>query len=132
MLVFYLSLLETESDRLLFTQIYALHERKMYATAKSILHSPEKAEDALHDSFLKVVKHFETCRTMSEDELPKWLITVVKRTSLDVLKKDSRSVGFDDLSTPELFVADDTAEDSVLFQELGDKIHALPDQYREI
>ena len=132
MLVFYLSLLETESDRVLFARIYTLHERKMYAAAKSILRSPEKAEDALHDSFLKVIKHFETCRTIPEDELAKWLITIVKHTAFDIQKKDNRSVNFDDLSAPDLFVVDDTAEDSVSFQELVEKIRALPDQYREI
>lgn len=132
MLAFYLSLLETDSDRLIFTQIYALHEQKMYAAAKSVLHSPEQAEDAVHDSFIKVIKHFETCKTIPEDELPKWLITIVKRTALDILKKDGRSVGFDDLSAPDLFVADDTSVDSAAFRELIDKIRALPENYREI
>lgn len=132
MLLFYLSLLETESDKLLFTQIYAAHERKMYAVAKSVLLSPEKAEDAVHDSFIKVIKHFETCKTVPEDELPKWLITIVKRTALDILKKDGRSVGFDDLSAPDLFVANDTAVECASFQELVDKIRSLPDSYREI
>ena len=132
MLLYYLSLLETDSDRLIFTRIYALHERKMYVAAKSLLRSPEKAEDALHDAFIKVIKHFETCKTIPEDELPKWLITIVKRTALDMLKKDGRSVGFDDLSAPDLFVADDTTEDSISFQELVEEIRALPDNYREI
>lgn len=132
MLLYYLSLLETDSDRLIFTQIYALHERKMYAVAKSVLHSPEKAEDALHDAFIKVINHFETCKTIPEDELHKWLITIVKRTALDMLKKDGRSVGFDDLSALDLFVADDHTEDSVSFQELVEEIRALPDNYREI
>lgn len=132
MLIFYLSLLETDLDRLFFTQIYALHERKMYAAANSVLHSPEKAEDALHDSFLKVIKHFDTCRTIPEDEMATWLITIVKRTALDIWKRESRSVNFDDLSAPDLFVAVDHVEDSISYQELVEKIRALPDNYREI
>lgn len=132
MLVFYLSLLETDSDRLLFTQIYDLYERKMYAAAKRILHSPEKAEDALHDAFLKVIYNFEKCRTIREDELKNWLLTVVKNTAIDMQRKDKRSINFDDLSEPELLAADDTAEDSVSYQDLVDRIRALPNHYREI
>lgn len=133
MLAFYLSLLESDSDRLIFAQIYELYERKMYGTAKNILRSHEKAEDAVHDSFLKVIKDFETCRGLSDDALPKWLITITKRTALDMLKKKANdNVSYDDLFDPDTDVAADSIEDNISLDELMDKIRNLPDNYREI
>ena len=86
MLVFYLSLLESESDKLLFTQIYTEYRDKMYSVAYSILGTKEKAEDAVHESFLKVIEHLETYKSSSEEEAGrKWLMVITKNTARDII-----------------------------------------------
>ena len=132
MLVFYLSLLETESDKVRFTQIYVAYEKKMYYVALQILNSREKAEDATHDAFIKVIKHFETCKAISEEDLPKWLITIAKHAALDIIKKENHTISIEDESLISFSYSNDTPTDFVSFDDIVSKIKALPEIYREI
>lgn len=133
MLIFYLSLLEGDEDRERFTQIYVTHERMMYAVAYSILHSQMAAQDAVHNSFLKVIEHFETCRKLSQDELKNWLIVIVKHSAFDMRKKEARSKPFADVAyMAEIPVDDGAAEAEIGYAELVEKIRALPEIYRSV
>lgn len=133
MLIFYLSLLEGDEDRERFTQIYVTHERMMYSVAYSILHSQMAAQDAVHNSFLKVIEHFETCRRLSRDELTNWLIVIVKHSAFDMRKKEARSKPFTDVEyMAEIPINDETVEDAISYAELVEKIRALPEIYRSV
>lgn len=94
MLMFYLSLLEGDDHKALFTEFYTRYRVRLYAVALNILKSPTLAEDATHEAFLRVIGHFETFLKIFEKERNKigpWAVTIVKNISLDLLKKQSRS-----------------------------------------
>ena len=51
MLMFYLTMLDDEADRLVFGQIYLNCAKDMYKRAYRILHKKEDAEDAVQDTW---------------------------------------------------------------------------------
>ena len=85
-----LTALELETDRALLQQIYDQYEPRMYRVALQVLKSSALAEDAVHDAFLKLIKHFSEIRKISCKELEPFVVIIVKRTALDLLKQEKR------------------------------------------
>lgn len=79
MLALYLSMLEDDGDKAIFTEIYEQYERKIYAVAMHLTSSAPKAEDAVHDTMIKVIKHFDDAKKLfrkSCDEFDPWIVTI--------------------------------------------------------
>lgn len=57
-----LMLLESDPDREWFSQVYRENFRRMSALAVRLLGPGPKAEDAVHDAFLKLIHHSEQLR----------------------------------------------------------------------
>ncbi len=120
---------ENERDKLLFERIYDTYEKRMYAAAYRLMHSNEKAEDVVHDAFVKIILHFETCKRLQGDELDRWICTVTKNTALDALRRDKKNAGLDDaLDSPAL----DDVESECRYKRLLELVQELPDAYRDI
>ena len=91
-----LTALELETDRALLQQIYDQYEPRMYRVALQVLKSSALAEDAVHDAFLKLIKHFSEIRKISCKELEPFVVIIVKRTALDLLKQEKRLTSLED------------------------------------
>lgn len=59
MLMLYMSLIETEEEKVKFEKIYVQYRKLMYVCAKEILRSDHLAEDAVHEAFLKIAKYLD-------------------------------------------------------------------------
>ena len=103
MLPFFLALLNEETDRRLFEQIYMNHRKQMFAVARSYLQNDADAEDAVHDVFLRVASScWDSVRKIeNEADLRAYLLKAVKYTSLNVLDRRARR----DLSLEDAFSA---------------------------
>ena len=55
----YLTTIETPDDRSKFEQVYQTYKDLMFHAANRILHNPHDAEDAVHQSFLSILKHLD-------------------------------------------------------------------------
>ena len=58
MLTLYLQMLDTPEEKVRFEEVYLTYRGLMYHTANRILHNRQDAEDAVHNAFLQVIKHF--------------------------------------------------------------------------
>ena len=67
---------DPERDR--FTRLYQANHRQMFRLAVQILGPGPKAEDAVHDAFVKLIRHFDQLWDKPEDRLSGWLSVVVK------------------------------------------------------
>ena len=89
MIVFGTALLASDPDRDRFARIYRDHYRRLHRLAAQLLGPGPKAEDAVHDAFVKLIRHFDELRDRPEDRLGAWLAVVVKNTALDMLRRKS-------------------------------------------
>lgn len=128
-LALYLSLLDSDEDKSAFAQLYEAYERKMYAVAISIVRSQALAEDVVHDSFLKIIRHFEKCRSMARNERESWIVILTKNTARDALR--SRRLLADPEEAGEPASAFDV-DSEVAYHDLISAIRALPDNDREV
>lgn len=133
MLSFYLSLLETAEEQARFAQIYEAYHEKLLGVARLFFPNQLQAEDAVHDAFLKVIENFEKVYEIPRENLYAWIVTILKNTCLDHLRKEKRSVPQDvaeilaGLSDPR-----QDPEANLGYQDLRDAIRKLPVEDREL
>lgn len=107
--------------------IYILAAKRMTAAAIYVVGSRPAAEDVVSDSFIKIVKHAHKYKT---DDPMAWILTIVRNTALDYLRKQKRRA---ETSIDESFSLVDErynpdARDSALALETA--INALPPDER--
>ena len=127
MLAMYLSMLETPEDKERFTRLYEAWEKKLYAVALRILRNPSQAEDAVQQTWLHLLRHWERVSALSWDDVGGYAVTAVKNAAIDLLRKEQRAVQFSE--TWEAPTCENGAEE---YDYLVSMIQALPDGYRRI
>ena len=60
MLAFYMAFIDDEDDREKFEIIYNVYRKRMVSTAYSLLRNHEDAEDAVHDTFIKIARNMNS------------------------------------------------------------------------
>ena len=125
MLFLYLNMLESEEDRSRFARFYNLYSEMMFYTALQILKNNMDAEDAVHQAFLAILKHFTKIRDLEVPETRAYVLVVTKRKAIDILRAESRleDTGADIPDNYQTFEQNDIG--------LADAIQSLPERCRE-
>ena len=135
MLSAFLSMIKDETERELVRSLYEANEQIMYNIAYNILHNRTDAEDAVQDSFVRVINHLEKICEIDCNETRFYLVIIVKNVSLNMLKKKQRHPEIDidevyDVQT------DDNIEDEILdkinSEEIRNALRELSDNDYEI
>ncbi len=127
MLALFLSSLESEDERRKFTAVYDKYHKKMEAIALHMLGNQYDAEDAVQNAFLQVIRHFEKIHDIPCEELPFWLISIVKNESLMILRKKRGVVPLEDWDGFE-----QSADGAAGYMELAELFRRLPETYRAV
>jgi len=90
MLVAYLSLLETDDERRLFADFYEKNKGKCLQVALSITRNHAWAEDAVHNAFMRMIRHKEKYFTDPRKRTPTLIVIMVKSEALNILKSETR------------------------------------------
>ncbi len=83
--------IETEEDRSKMEQLYDAHQRLMYSVAFRYLHDEFKAEDAVHDAFLRVINILDNIDDPKCPQTRGLLVIIVEHICIDMLKSKSYS-----------------------------------------
>lgn len=122
-----LMLLESDPDREWFSQVYRENFRRMSALAVRLLGPGPKAEDAVHDAFLKLIITANSCGIGVRSGPGAWLAVVVKNTALDMLRREKRETELEESEWMPSVPADEGG-----FQALVALIRQLPEEYRRV
>jgi RNA polymerase sigma-70 factor (ECF subfamily) len=72
-----------------FTELMRKHNRRLFRTARAILHDDAEAEDALQEAYLAAYRALPNFR--GDAKLSTWLVRIVANEALGRLRKISRS-----------------------------------------
>ena len=98
-MLFYLSLIETDEERDLFTDLYNEYKRPMLYYAYTVLKDYQDAEDIVHDVFCIVAESYIKKLLRNEPESRKhFLLVCTKNRSLTLAKRKSKTISLDELS----------------------------------
>ena len=90
MLIIFLILSENEKD--MVDQIFSKHHVKLYNISFKILRSEKDAEDALAQTFLKIIDNIERIKEITCHEILPFCATVVRNSSLDIQRQNSKTI----------------------------------------
>lgn len=127
MLVYYLQMLDTPEEKVRFEQIYLKYRGLMYRVADSILRNRQDAEDAVHNAFLRIIKHFKKFQTTPVEDLAPQVVVIARNEAISLLRKrkgDAPLEDWDGLAASSESVSD--------YHALVDSFTRLPQTYRAV
>ena len=119
--------LAEQDDRLLLAEVYRRDYSRMMAVAMQILSSHSRAEDAVHEVFLRYLHAHVPFR--DENHLKAWLIRVTVNHCHDVARRRAVRAVLP-LDEVENLVSGGDAEEAVLLSETMRQIADIPEKYR--
>lgn len=127
----YLSVLETEEDRLSFEQLYRKYRLSMLGLALSILENEADAEDAVNQAFLAAAESFAKIRELSEPQLRSYLMTAAKYKAADIYRERRKLIYVDEypVDPPDEASA---ADSNPKIEALHSAMKKLPPLYRDL
>ena len=131
MLGVYLSVIETDDLKSRFEELYIKYSQLMYAVAFKILKNNEDAEDAVHQSFLNIARHFDKVNNISRQDIKPYLAVVVRNAAINILRSNKRHESV----VQELSARDNTeveSFDNYGYNELVEAIKQLPQLYKDV
>ena len=129
MLAVLLLSLQTEEDRIRFTQFYHQYEKLMFKTALQILGSQQDAEDVVQSACLYMIDQYDgKFAPYDIHQVASYVILLIKNHSLDLLKQNRR-VTVEDISdyADTLSLSENEPDPS-----LKDAFSKLPEHYKEV
>lgn len=127
MLAILLTTIESEKDKEKFIEVYEKYRIRMEQTAIRILKEQSDAEDAVQNAFVQIIKHFEKIYEIPGENLPFWIISIVKNEALSILRKKKKITSLEDW---EGFT--NSIDDIVEYSELVTLFTHLPETYRAV
>ncbi len=90
MLMYYLSLIETEEERQLLAQLYEAHRKQMHFVANSVLRNYTLSEDAVHNAFTGVAKNMDALDGRCEEDMKNYLLKAAQNAALNLSKRERK------------------------------------------
>lgn len=115
MLMTYLSMLDTEEDKNIFEEFHDAYSTLMYRKAYGILKDSKLAEDAVQESFIRIIKIFDKFPKNKCPQTRNKFVNIVRAVSIDIYRKRKRqqTISYDEIEgsiIDELAVTDDILE----------------------
>lgn len=140
MLTFYLSVIDTEEDKTKFELIYEQYGKLMFYIANQILKDNFLAEDAVHDSFIKIIENLDKIQDVNCHKTKSFIVIIVKNHAINMYNNRKRKfcVSLDEVQ----HILFKDFDDSVLensnekninnLGDIGKAISQLPAIYKDI
>lgn len=87
----------SNDEKLLVNEIFSKHHIKMYNISLRLLRSKQDAEEAVQESFLKIIDHIEIISKLSYPEIAPYCIVIAKNISINMLRRKSRIIYLDEI-----------------------------------
>ncbi len=114
--------------------LYDAHAKTVYWAAYGVLHDQELAADAMQNAFLSAHRHMDTLQAMSTEQCRAWLYRCAVNGSIDILRRNKRSIPTEDAGMQEADSApgpEAEAERSETQKAVHEALNKLPEKYRE-
>ncbi len=126
--------LADENDRAFMEAVYEEHHALMYAQALLVLRARERAEDAVSDSLIALMKKISLLRTLPRNKLRAYIVTTVRNTALTAATREGkrasavRDVPLEDIQDRQTLAPESAAVSRDQVSRVRDAIRALPER----
>ena len=132
MLLFYVSLIESDESKTKFEIIYGEYKNLMFYVANQILGDTKDSEDLVHDAFLKLITIIDKIDDPKCPKTRNLVVTIVERKAIDLYRKRKRRqivpLEEETINVPSSFEPESVIEQSSIARTIA----MLPTRYREL
>ncbi len=89
MLAFYMSFIDDDDDRAKFEILYNEYRKRMVYIAYSVLGNNEDAEDAVHDTFIKIARNMNSIGDPKSNEALSYILKATKNTAINLSQRNA-------------------------------------------
>lgn len=95
----YLAMIDDEEEQSKFEQLYKTYRQTMFYTANYILKDAYLAEDAVHQAFLRIIKHMDKIGEVKSSKTRGFVVIIAENIAIDMYRKRKRenSISFYDM-----------------------------------
>ena len=111
-------------------KLYERYARMLFATCHRILNQAEEAEEAMQDSFLKILTHLDQYH--EEMSFEGWMRQVAVRTAIDQLRRRSEELELLTDNLPDLAEEEEEEEPRYTVDQVRHAMEQLPNGYRVV
>lgn len=132
-MLLYLSLIETEEDKIKFEDIFNSYKKTMYYVANSILKDEHYSHDAVQNSFLKIIKNIDKIEDVKSNKTKGFIVTIVKNSSIDMYRKLQKEKSkVKELENEILGFENEVYDTDILPNKVEVAILNLPERYKQV
>lgn len=130
MLCILLAMVDSPEDKRKVEQLFEQYNNLMLKIANDILNNSHDAEDAVCDSWIKIIENLEKISGIKCNKTKSFIVIVVERTAINLYhkRKRYREVLVDEYEKTPYFI---TRDKEVEEKETIQWIHSLPKRYSE-
>jgi len=131
MLPIYLAMIDGEEDKNKFELLYITYRKLMFCVANRILNDERLAEDAVHQTFLKILENFDKVGEISCHKTKSYIVTMVRNNAINLYNQRKRhtTIPLEDveycITTEPISVAED-------LDQLARAVLKLPVIYKDV
>ena len=131
---------EKKDNIALIEMLYDRYEQRIYKIAYSVLKDSYQAEDAVSETFIKVIKNVRNIGTRDQKRMDSYITKLARNTAVDQYRKNkretSRVVSADAETDRDSGISHNPIEDMIVAfgssQRVRELVDLLPDKYREV
>lgn len=132
MLIYYLSLLDTQEEKDLLETVYYKYRPQMKRIALGMMRNEEDAEDAVQQAFLRLIKAIDRLKDPFSKDTEGFIVIVQKNTCRDLLRKKRIRVTYDlDEIRDQRYAQKVDMLDELTVEFIKARIDELPTIYRD-
>ena len=138
MLLYILSMVETDEERSIVTELFLTHGKLMKSTAKAILQNDALADEAVGDAFVKLITYLQKIKIEEIDshKTRNLMVIISRNAAYNILQDENKQkcVNIDDVSESKLVPTryNDNIEDLLSVSALKSAIEQMPERYRDL
>ena len=131
MLMIYMSTIDTQEEKSKFEELYYQYRKLMHWRAKQILNDDMLAEDAVHEAFIKIIRHLNKISEIKCNKTKHFVVIVVESTAMDIVRKIKKNdvISWDEIEADQHFVQPEEMGNLTTVEEA---IGKLPSKYQQI
>lgn len=80
-----------KKDSELIEEYYNMYEQKIFRLSNAILGDRWQAEEAVQETFLRIIRHRDTVRRMSEEKRAAYITRIAKSIAIDMYRKNKKA-----------------------------------------
>lgn len=125
---------QTGMEKPTLEALYEAHAKTVYWAAYGVSRDAEAAADAVQNAFLSAHRNMGTIETMTNEQARAWLYRVAVNSSIDMLRRNRRSIPVEDAGVAEPDTAlgpEAQAERNETKEAIKRALDNLPEKYRE-